>query len=171
MSSETEASDVGFDAWHGLTAGEVAARLGLDPLVGLAVSGAATRLDAYGPNRLPRGQKRSSFRAFIDQFRSFLVVVLVCAAVLAAIVGDVKDVVVICVVVLFNAVLGFVQEHRAESSLAALERMLVNRARVRRGGVIIEVNAEELVPGDVVLVDAGDRVPADGRWFVTVDLH
>ncbi len=171
MSSETEASDVGFDGWHGLTAGEVAARLGLDPLVGLAVSGAATRLDAYGPNRLPRGQKRSSFRAFIDQFRSFLVVVLVCAAVLAAIVGDVKDVVVICVVVLFNAVLGFVQEHRAESSLAALERMLVNRARVRRGGVIIEVNAEELVPGDVVLVDAGDRVPADGRWFVTVDLQ
>jgi Ca2+-transporting ATPase len=148
-----------------------AARLGVDPLVGLSTSAAATRLAANGPNRLPRGKKRSSFRAFVDQFRSFLVVVLVGAAILAAIVGDIKDVIVISVVVLFNAVLGFVQEHRAESSLAALERMLVTRARVRRDGIIIEINAEELVPGDVVLVEAGDRVPADGRWFVTVDLH
>ena len=63
------------------------------------------------------------------------------------------------------------QQHRAESSLAALERMLVTRACVRRGDVIIEVDAEELVPGDVVVVDAGDRVPADGRWLVTVDLQ
>ena len=171
MSSQLDASDVGFDGWHRMTSVEVAAQLGLDPLVGLPVSEAVARLDAHGPNRLPRGKKRSSFRAFIEQFRSFLVAVLVGAAVLAAIVGDVKDVIVISVVVLFNAVLGFVQEHRAESSLAALERMLVTRARVRRGGVIIEVNAEELVPGDVVVVDAGDRVPADGRWFVTVDLQ
>ncbi len=171
MSGETDASDVGFDGWHRLTAAEVAARLGSDLLVGLPVSETVSRLDAHGPNRLPRGKKRSSLRAFIDQFRSFLVAVLVGAAVLAAIVGDIKDVIVISVVVVFNAVLGFVQEHRAESSLAALERMLVTRARVRRDGVIIEVNAEELVPGDVVLVDAGDRVPADGRWFVTVDLQ
>ena len=171
MSSETDSSDVGFDGWHCLAAAEVAARLGVDPLVGLPVSEAVSRLDALGPNRLPRGQQRSSFRAFVDQFRSFLVAVLVGAAVLAAIVGDVKDVIVISVVVLFNAVLGFLQEHRAESSLAALERMLVTRARVRRDGVIIEINAEELVPGDVVVIDAGDRVPADGRWFVTVDLQ
>ncbi|WP_165372913.1 HAD-IC family P-type ATPase [Pengzhenrongella frigida] len=90
---------------------------------------------------------------------------------LAAIVGDVKDVVVICVVVAFNAVLGFAQEYRAEASLAALEQMLVTQARVRSDGSISVVDAEDLVPGDVVLVDAGDRVPADGRWLVTVDLQ
>ena len=171
MSGETDESNVAFDGWHRLTSVEAVAQLGLDPLVGLPVSEVTSRSDAHGANRLPRGKKRSSLRAFIDQFRSFLVAVLVGAAVLAAIVGDVKDVIVISVVVVFNAVLGFVQEHRAESSLAALERMLVTRARVRRDGVTIEVNAEELVPGDVVLVDAGDRVPADGRWFVTVDLQ
>ncbi len=171
MSREPDSPDVGFDGWHRMTSVEVAAQLELDPLVGLTVSGAVARLDTHGPNRLPRGKKRSSLRAFIEQFRSFLVAVLIGAAVLAAIVGDVKDVIVISVVVLFNAVLGFVQEHRAESSLAALERMLVTRARVRRGGVITEVSTEELVPGDVVVVDAGDRVPADGRWFVTIDLQ
>lgn len=90
---------------------------------------------------------------------------------MAAIVGDVKDVVVICVVVALNAVLGFAQEYRAEASLAALEQMLVTQARVRRDGSISVVDAEDLVPGDVVLVDAGDRVPADGRWLVTVDLQ
>ena len=80
MSSETDSPDVGFDGWHCLAAAEVAARLGVDPLVGLPVSEAVTRLDALGPNRLPRGKKRSAFRAFIDQFRSFLVAVLVGAA-------------------------------------------------------------------------------------------
>ncbi len=74
-------------------------------------------------------------------------------------------------VVLCDAALGFVQEPRAESSLAALERMLVTRSRVRRDGAIIEVNAEDLVPSDVVVVEAGYRVPADGRWFLAVDLQ
>ena len=171
ISTERDPADPLFDGWHRMTSDDVAERLGLDPVVGLTESEAVSRLEADGPNRLPRAKKRSSVQAFIDQFRSFLIAVLVGAAVLAAIVGDIKDVIVISVVVLFNAVLGFAQEHRAESSLAALERMLVSRARVRRNGVIIEVNTEELACGDVVLVDAGDRVPADGRWFMAVDLQ
>ncbi|MHB1474802.1 MAG: cation-translocating P-type ATPase [Dermatophilaceae bacterium] len=171
MSSEPDLSNVRFDGWHRVTSQEVTARLGVDPLVGLPASEASSRLAVHGPNRLPRGRRRSPLRTFVDQFRSLLVAVLVGAAVLAAIVGDVKDVIVISVVVVFNAVLGFVQEYRAETSLAALERMLVTRARVRRDGSIIVVDAEELVPGDVVLVEAGDRVPADGRWLVTVDLQ
>ena len=171
MSPESDRSDVGPAAWHRLTSDEVAARLKVDPVVGLPSSQASSRLAAHGPNRLPRGRRRSPLRVFIDQFRSLLIAVLLSAAVLAAIVGDVKDVIVICVVVAFNAVLGFAQEYRAEASLAALERMLVTRARVRRDGAISLVDAEVLVPGDVVLVDAGDRVPADGRLLVAVDLQ
>jgi len=171
MSSEPDLSDVGFDGWHRLTPDEAAARLTVDPLVGLPASQASSRLAVHGPNRLPRGRRRSPLRTFVDQFRSFLIAVLIAAAVLAAIVGDLKDVIVISVVVTFNAVLGFAQEYRAEASLAALERMLVTRARVRRDGSISVVDTEDLVPGDVVLVDAGDRVPADGRWLVTADLQ
>jgi Ca2+-transporting ATPase len=171
MSSEPDLSEVRFDGWHRLTSQEVAARLGVDPLAGLPTVDAASRLVANGPNRLPRGLRRSPFRTLVDQFRSLLVAVLVGAGVLAAIVGDLKDVIVISVVVVFNAMLGFAQEYRAEASLAALERMLVTRARVRRDGSIGVVDAEGLVPGDVVLLDAGDRVPADGRWLVAIDLQ
>ena len=88
---------------------------------------------------------------------------LIGAAVLAGLVGDVKDMVVIGVVLVINALLGFLQEVRAERSLAALKAMLVARARVRRDGTVVEIDAVDLVPGDVVLLDAGDRVPADGR--------
>ncbi len=167
----TDPASEPFDGWHRLASEEVAGRLGVDPVVGLVMSQVDVRLATYGANRLAPANKRSSVRAFLDQFRSFLMAVLIGAAMLAAIVGDVKDLIVIAVVVVFNAVLGFVQEHRAELSLSALERMLVTRARVRRNGEIDEVNAEDLVPGDVVLIETGDRVPADGRWLVTVDLH
>ncbi|TXT17015.1 MAG: Ca2+-transporting ATPase [bacterium] len=91
---------------------------------------------------------------------------LVGAAALAAAIGDFKDAVVILIVVLFNALLGFWQEHRAEATLAALKRMLAPLARVRRAGQVEEIAARELVPGDIVLLEAGDRVPADGRLVV-----
>jgi Ca2+-transporting ATPase len=97
--------------------------------------------------------------------------VLIGAAVLAGLVGDLKDTVVIGVVLVLNAVLGFVQEHRAERSLAALRQMLVATATVRREGAVAEVPAEELVPGDVVLLEAGDRVPADGRLVLAASLE
>ncbi len=168
---EPDAARDAVDGWHRLSSGEIVARLVVDPVVGLATSETDRRRRIYGPNRLPRAKKRTPLRAFLDQFRSLLMAVLIGAALLAAIVGDVKDLIVIAVVVVFNVVLGFVQEHRAESSLAALERMLVTRARVRRNGEVVDVNAEDLVPGDVVLVVAGDRLPADGRWLLTVDLH
>ena len=161
----------GTDRWHRLGGDEVAARLAVEVDAGLSTDEVTARRRTYGANRLPLGQRRSKLSVFVDQFRSFLVAVLVGAAVLAAAVGDLKDLIVISVVVVFNAVLGFAQEYRAESSLAALERMLVTRARIRRDGTIAEVVAEDLVPGDVVLVEAGDRVPADGRWVVAVELE
>ncbi len=107
---------------------------------------------------------------FLDQFRSLLAYVLMGAALLAAVVGDVKDPIVISVVLMVNAVIGFVQVNRAEHSMEALERMLVARSRVRRDGHVVEIDARALVPGDVVLLEPGDRVPADGRLVSTASL-
>ena len=121
------------------------------------------RLAERGPNRLAENRRVAAWRKFLDQFRNFLVIVLIGAAVLAGVVGDLKDAIVIAVVVLLNASLGFVQEHRAEAALAALKNMLAPVARVRRGARPAVVPAEQLVPGDLLLLEAGDRIPADAR--------
>jgi Ca2+-transporting ATPase len=150
-------------AWHGLDAAQAAAGQAMDPAHGLDAAEAATRLALHGQNRLAEEPPRSKWLAFLDQFRSVLILVLIGAAALAGAIGDLKDAVVILVVVLFNAVLGFWQEHRAEATLAALKKMLAPVARVRRGGQVEELSAAQLVPGDLVMLEAGDRVPADGR--------
>ncbi|MFM8303201.1 MAG: cation-translocating P-type ATPase, partial [Actinomycetota bacterium] len=144
---------------------------GTDPAHGLSPAEATRRLQAYGPNRLASVPPRPALLRFLDQFRSFLVLILIGAAVLAAAVGDVKDPIVIGIVVLANALLGFFQERRAEKSLDALRSMLADTARVRRGGSVVEVPADALVPGDVVLLDAGDRVPADAALVAAFDLE
>jgi Ca2+-transporting ATPase len=149
----------------------VAEQLAVDPGNGLPEAEAARRLAEHGPNRLAEVSPRSPWLVFADQFRNVLIVVLMAAAVLAGLVGDLKDTVVIAVVLAFNAVLGFLQEHRAERSMAALRRMLQATAKVRRDASVREIPAEALVPGDVVLLEAGDRVPADGRLVATPSLE
>ncbi len=124
------------------------------------------RLARHGENRLASMPPRSKWLLLADQFKSLLILVLIAAAVLAGSIGDLKDAVVILVVVVLNALLGFWQEHRAEATLAALKKMLSPTARVRRDGSVQEIPATGLVPGDLVLLDAGDRVPADGRLLV-----
>ncbi|HEX2575291.1 MAG TPA: HAD-IC family P-type ATPase, partial [Aquihabitans sp.] len=148
---------------HAVEAAEAAERLAVDPAVGLSAPEAARRLAADGPNRLPTAEARPAWKRFLDQFRNVLIIVLIGAAVLAGLVGDWKDTIVISIVLLANAVLGFVQENRAERSLAALQRVLVASAKVRRDGRQQVVPSEELVVGDIVVVDTGDRIPADGR--------
>jgi P-type Ca2+ transporter type 2C len=148
---------------HALDRMAVAAQFAVDPACGLSADEARARLQRHGENRMAEKAPRSRWLAFADQFRSILIVVLLAAAALAGAIGDVKDVLVILAVVLFNSLLGFWQEHRAEATLAALKKMLVPVARVRRDGRVEELGAAQLVPGDVVLLDAGDRVPADGR--------
>ena len=148
---------------HGLSAQQVAKRLDVDPSRGLAVEEIDERRERWGLNELTERRPRPAFLRFLDQFRSVLIMVLVVAAVLAGIVGDLKDTVVIAVVLFLNAGIGFFQERRAEKSLEALREMLVATARVRRSGDVVVVDAADLVPGDVVLLEAGDRVPADGR--------
>ncbi|MFM7785743.1 MAG: HAD-IC family P-type ATPase, partial [Gammaproteobacteria bacterium] len=149
--------------WHALPTADVAARLTVDPAHGLDAAEAARRLAEEGPNRLAGQPAKAPWLRFLDQFRSLLVIILLGAAVVAGAIGDLTDAVVIACVVLLNAVLGFVQEHRAEAALAALKNMLAPTARVRRDGGERMVEAAELVPGDVLLLKTGDRIPADAR--------
>ena len=142
-------------------ADDLARTLGVSPAVGLPSDAAADRLAVHGRNELAEAPPRRPLSIFLDQFRNPLVLILMGAAVLAGLVGDVKDTVVIAVVLLLNALLGFAQEMKAQRNLTALKSMLVATARVRRDGGVLQVPAAELVPGDVVLVEAGDKVPAD----------
>lgn len=146
-----------------LSTTEVLQRLATDGKQGLDAAEAAARLLRHGPNRLAETAPRPAWLRFLDQFKSLLILLLLGAAVLAGAVGDLKDTLVIASVVLLNAALGFVQEYRAEAALAALKNMLAPVARVRRGGGTREVDAASLVPGDLLLLEAGDRIPADAR--------
>ena len=154
------------NAWHTRDGAEVARTLGVDPATGLTGAQVGERLARHGENRLAERPPRSKWLLLADQFKGLLILVLLGAAVLAGSVGDLKDAVVILVVVVLNALLGFWQEHRAEATLAALKKMLAPSARVRRDGGVHEVAAATLVPGDLVLLEAGDRIPADGRLLV-----
>jgi Ca2+-transporting ATPase len=149
--------------WHKQTTEAACTGLEVDPARGLPPDEAGRRLAHHGENRLAEARPRPTWLKFLDQFKHFLVIVLLIAAALAWAVGDLKDAVVILLVVLLNAALGFYQEHRAEQTLAALKNMLAALARVRREGRIVELDAARLVPGDIVLLEAGDRIPADGR--------
>ena len=150
-------------AWHQLDLAKCAAQLNTDVTLGLSEAEAQSRLIKYGPNQLAQTPPRSPWLKLLDQFKNLLVLVLIGAALLAGAIGDVKDAVVILIVVAFNAGLGFYQEHRAEATLAALKKMLAQNARVRRNGQVLQIAAQDLVPGDVLLLEAGDRVAADGR--------
>ncbi len=158
-------------AWHTLTGVAVAAALSVDTARGLSAAEASGRLQQHGENRLAETKARPVWRKFLDQFSNILVIVLLFAAVLAWAIGDLKDTFVILGVVLLNASLGFYQEHRAERTLAALKGMLAALARVRRDGRVVETEASRLVPGDIVLLEAGDRIPADGRLLAAHNLE
>lgn len=159
-------------AWYQLTAVAAAQQLGVDPAQGLSAAEAQRRLQQYGPNRLAGKKKESGLHAFLRQYQDFMQIILIAAAVLSlAIARDLGTTLVLVGLTVFNAVLGLRQESKAEASLAALEKMLKNIARVRRDGQTIEIDAEELVPGDIVLMEAGNRVPADGRLFLTATLE
>ncbi|MBM3661684.1 MAG: HAD-IC family P-type ATPase [Actinobacteria bacterium] len=149
---------------HALDADEVAERLGVVVSDGLNSADVAERTERYGPNQLAEAPRRSAWLRFIDQFNNVLVYILLGAAAVSAAVGDFKDPIVIGIVLLINAILGYVQESRADDALAALKQMLEVVVRVRRDGAVKEVPAGALVPGDVVLLEAGDRIPADGRF-------
>ena len=149
-------------AWHALPADEVVRRLD-SRLEGLSASEHAARLKRHGPNRLPAPKTRGPLARLVAQFENLLIYVLIGAAVVSGALGHWLDALVIVGVVVVNAVIGFVQEGKAEKALQAIREMLAPRATVLRDGQRLSVPAEELVPGDLVILEPGDKVPADVR--------
>ena len=137
---------------------------------GLTGREAARRLEQYGPNELREGGKKSTARIFFEQFLDFLVIILIVAAVVSAVLGDVESMVVILAVITMNAVLGTVQTVKAEASLDSLKQMSAPTAKVLRDGGVLQIPGREVVPGDIVLLEAGDAVCADGRLLECASL-
>ncbi|WP_374969792.1 cation-translocating P-type ATPase [Terrabacter sp. BE26] len=158
-------------AWWALTVDEVAERLHVDPVSGLTEAEARQRLETSGPNVIAEEEPEPVWRAFLKHYRDYMQIVLVVAAAVSLLIGEWGTAIGLALLTLFNAWLGYHQEGKAHAAAAALGAMLQAVAKVRRGGSVLEVPAEEIVPGDVVLVDAGDRVPADGRVIVAATLE
>lgn len=151
------------DGWYARSPEEVVAAFGVDPEVGLSAARAAELLTAHGPNALPEEQRTPAWQRFLAQYRSYMQIVLLVAAVVSLVIQEWTTAILLLALTLLNAVVGLRQEGKAESAMNALKSMMKATARVRRDGREAEIPAEELVVGDVVLVSAGDQVPADGR--------
>lgn len=149
--------------WHSMEVDQVLKTLDTNPHQGLSAEEVRNRLEKYGYNELKKEESTSPFTLFVNQFKNVLIVILLIAIVLSGIVGEVVDATIIAVIVLFCALLGFIQEYRAERALEALKKMLSPTVTVLRGGNEEEVSTKELVPGDLLLLEAGDKIPADAR--------
>ena len=157
--------------WHTLNEKAVAETWNSDLQNGLSDDLAASRLAEVGPNELVDRGAKSPWKILWEQMTGIMVVILIISAVISLALGEYTDAVVIMIIVVLNAVLGFTQEYRAETAMAALKKMAVPHVRVRRGGRIQEISASGLVPGDLVLLEAGNIVPADGRVVDSINLR
>jgi Ca2+-transporting ATPase len=159
-------------SWHGSTADEVSAQLGVDPASGLDSGEVEKRRAQYGPNKLAEPPKEPGWHAFLRQYRDLMQYVLLGAAIVSIVaLQEFSTGIAILGLTMLNAVLGLNQEGKAAESVAALQKMLLIRAHVRRDGAVADIPAEELVPGDVVSFEAGDKIPADGRLLVAATLE
>src|SRR5438445_4053082 len=165
------------DDWHALRPEAVLQRLESSP-IGLTTRESAARLARVGPNELVQTMRISPLRILLSQFTDVLVIVLIIAAIISAALGlaqnetsDLYDAILIIAIVIMNAVLGFLQEYRAERSLEALKTLAAPRAHVVREGAVVAIPSRELVPGEVIVLAAGDRVPADARLLEAASLR
>lgn len=145
--------------------------LNVEKAKGLTNSEVNSRQEKYGKNVLPTDEGVDWIQLILSQFTDIMVIILIIAAIISAVLGEATDVIVILAIVVLNAMLGIYQEFQAEQALAALSKLQVPQVRVRRDGQIHEISAEELVPGDIVLLEEGDRVPADGRLLESINLQ
>ncbi|AGL02388.1 calcium-transporting P-type ATPase, PMR1-type [Desulfoscipio gibsoniae] len=159
------------EIWQTLSAEETALRLEVDTVRGLTDGEAHSRMERVGPNVLERGPDMAMWQMFLNQFKDFMVLVLLAATAISGFLGEWSDAVTISIIVLLNAILGVVQEYRAERSMEALRELASPEARVIRNRMERKIPAAELMPGDIVLLEAGDRVPADIRLIQTMDLE
>ena len=137
---------------------------------GLSSGEAMERLNQYGPNELQGGKKKSTPRIFVEQFADFLVIILIVAAVVSAVLNDVESTIVILAVITMNAIIGTVQTVKAAASLDSLKQMSAPTAKVLRDGSVQQIPGKDVVPGDVVILEAGDSVCADGRLLECASL-
>lgn len=148
--------------WHALHIDKVFELTGSSPL-GINSGEALERLKEYGPNSLIEKKKKSPWVIFLHQFKDFMIIVLMAAAIISGFIGDITDTIIIITIILLNAIIGFIQEYRAEKAMEALKKMATVRAMVQRDGKPVNILSEELVPGDLVLLESGNVVPADLR--------
>lgn len=156
--------------FYRLSGEQVCRELGVDPQKGLSTEEAKKRLEQYGPNQLEEKKKRTVLQMFLSQFTDFLIIILLAAAAISIIVGEAVDAILIMIIVVLNATLSTIQESKAEKSLQLLKKMAAPVARVLRDGVVQTVPSREIVPGDVIILEAGNYVPADGRLIESVNL-
>ncbi len=157
--------------WFTKSQNDVLTELGVDPSHGLSGTEAKKRLEEYGLNKLKGKPKKSVIALFLSQLKDMLIYVLLAAAVITMIIGEYTDSIIILLVVVLNAAIGVIQEYKAEKAVEALQKMTTPRAIVRRDGKAVEINSEEVVPGDIVLLDAGRFVPADLRLIDSANLQ
>ncbi|NNG14503.1 MAG: HAD-IC family P-type ATPase, partial [Gammaproteobacteria bacterium] len=156
--------------WHSIEADEVLQRLE-SSVTGLSTADAQQRLTEHGPNSIPEKRHRSLLVMLLGQFADFMIVVLLAAALISGFIGEPQDTIAILVIVLLNAIIGVVQEFRAERAVAALREMAAPEAQVLRDGQVVTLAAAVLVPGDVVLLEAGNVVPADLRLLEVEEMQ
>ena len=162
--------------WHSSSVEEIAKNLKTNINIGLSDDEAQKRFERYGPNNLKEKKKESIFVKFIKQFNDFMIITLIIAAIISAVVSklngeaDYIDSIIIVAIVIFNAIMGLVQEQKAEKSLEALKKMSAPNAKVRRNGRVQEIDTTMVVPGDIVILEAGNYVPADCRLINSYNL-
>lgn len=157
-------------SWHTQTSVDIARKLSVEPTTGLSGTDAKRRLEQYGPNELREKAGTPAWVLFLHQFKSPLIYVLLVAAIVATFLGEFKDAGVIFGVLIINAIIGFIQEGRAERSMAALKQLSSPKSQVRRDSRVITIPSRELVPGDVLIISAGDKIAADARLTETAAL-
>ena len=160
-----------MESWYLVEADDALSKLETDGQAGLSSSEAKARLEKYGTNELVDKGTKSPLLILWDQLKEIMVIILIVAAVVSAVLGETNDMIVILLIVILNAILGFTQEYRAEQAIAALKKLAVPTVKVRRDDHIAEISATELVPGDLVLLEAGNLIPADGRLIESINLR
>ena len=157
--------------WYKKTIEEITKELNVDPKIGLTSKDLEERLNKYGKNKLQEKKRKSLFMLFISQLKDVLIYVLLGATLITFIIGEYVDAIIILLVIFINAIVGVIQEYKAEKAIEALNKMTTPKAIVKRNGEISEIDSTEIVPGDIVILDAGRYIPADLRLIESANLQ